>query len=62
MERMQLILSFFSLLYKVNPSTLAETNGLNAGDRVILINRRNLTNMTHQEAKMEITHSGNKFE
>ncbi|CAF2818562.1 unnamed protein product [Rotaria sp. Silwood2] len=46
----------------VNPNTLAHINGLNAGDQVISINGRNVTNLTHQDAKMEITRSGNELE
>ncbi|CAM2713531.1 unnamed protein product [Rotaria socialis] len=40
----------------------AETMGLNVGDQVISINGRNVTNLTHQNAKMEITRSGNELE
>ncbi|CAF3006771.1 unnamed protein product [Rotaria socialis] len=46
----------------VAPYTLAETMGLNVGDQVISINGRNVTNLTHQNAKMEITRSGNELE
>ncbi|CAF1071417.1 unnamed protein product [Rotaria magnacalcarata] len=46
----------------VAPYTLAETKGLNVGDQVISINGRNVTNLTHQNAKMEITRSGNELE
>lgn len=52
----------FSIFYKVNPNTLAQAYGLNAGDRVVLINGRDVTDITHQEAKMEITRSGNQLE
>ena len=50
------------LLSKVNPDTPAHAYGLDAGDQVISINGRNVTNITHQEAKMEITRSGNDLE
>ncbi|CAF1478545.1 unnamed protein product [Adineta steineri] len=46
----------------VNPNTLAYRNGLNTGDYVISINGRNVTNVTYEEAKMEITRSGNELE
>ena len=48
--------------YKVNPDTPAYAHGLNAGDQVLSINGRNVTHMSHQEAKMEITRSGNELE
>ncbi|CAF4123171.1 unnamed protein product [Rotaria socialis] len=46
----------------VNPDTPAHAYGINAGDQVIAINGRNVANVTHQEAKMEITRSGNELE
>ncbi|CAF4182777.1 unnamed protein product, partial [Rotaria sordida] len=46
----------------VNPNTLAHIKGLNTGDQVISINGRNVTNLTHQDVKMEITRSGNELE
>ncbi|CAF0767786.1 unnamed protein product [Rotaria sordida] len=46
----------------VNPDTPAHENGLSAGDQVIAINGRNITHLSHQEAKMEITRSGNDLE
>ncbi len=49
-------------LSKVNPDTPAHAYGLNAGDQVISINGRNVTNISHQEAKMEITRAGNELE
>lgn len=49
-------------LIKVNPNTLAQQNGLEAGDQVISINNRDVTNLTHEEAKMEITRSGNELD
>jgi type II secretory pathway component PulC len=52
----------FSFSSKVNPNTLAYVNGLNAGDQIISINNRNVTNLTHEEAKMEIIRSGNELE
>ena len=50
------------LLSKVNPNTPAHDFGLNAGDQVIAINGRNVSHVSHQEAKMEITRSGNELE
>jgi C-terminal processing protease CtpA/Prc len=55
-EKVFLIYSF-----KVNPNTPAHTNGLEAGDQVISINNNNVTKLTHQEAKMEITRAGNEL-
>ena len=49
-------------LPKVNPDTPAQAYGLNAGDQVISINGRNVTQISHQEAKMEITRAGNELE
>jgi predicted metalloprotease with PDZ domain len=49
-------------LSKVNPNTPAYENGLTAGDRVLSINGQNATNITHEEAKMEIIRSGNELE
>ncbi|CAF3956967.1 unnamed protein product [Rotaria sordida] len=46
----------------VNPNTLAHIKGLNTGDQVISINGRNVTNLTHQDVKMEITRSSNELE
>lgn len=46
----------------VNPDTPAHAYGLNAGDQVISINGRVVTHLSHQEAKMEITRSGNELE
>lgn len=53
---------WFIFLSKVNPDTPAYTYGLNAGDQVISINGRNVTNVSHQEAKMEITRAGNELD
>ncbi len=53
---------YVDLFFKVNPNTPAYTCGLNAGDQVISINNQDVTNLTHEEAKMEITRSGNKLE
>ena len=47
---------------KVNPDTPAHAWGLSAGDQVISINGRHVTNVSHQEAKMEITRAGNELE
>ena len=53
---------WYVLLSKVNPDTPAHACGLSAGDQVISINNRNVTNISHQEAKMEITRSGNELD
>ena len=60
-------LTFFSyyscaLLPKVNPDTPAHACGLGAGDQVIAINGRNVMHLSHEEAKMEITRSGNELD
>lgn len=52
----------FVFLSKVNPDTPAHACGLNAGDQVVSINGRNITHLSHQDAKMEITRSGNELE
>ncbi|CAF0854684.1 unnamed protein product [Rotaria sordida] len=54
--------SHYRFNWYVNPNTLAHINGLNAGDQVISINGRNVTNLTHQDVKMEIARSGNELE
>ncbi|CAF1673317.1 unnamed protein product, partial [Adineta ricciae] len=46
----------------VNPDTPAHAYGLNAGDQVISINGRDVTHVSHQEAKMEITRAGNELQ
>ncbi|CAF0767284.1 unnamed protein product [Didymodactylos carnosus] len=46
----------------VNPNTPAQQSGLAPGDQVLTINGRNVTSVSHQEAKMEITRSGNDLE
>ncbi|CAF1245467.1 unnamed protein product, partial [Didymodactylos carnosus] len=46
----------------INPNTPAQQSGLAPGDKVLTINRRDATNLSHQEAKMEITRSGNDLE
>jgi C-terminal processing protease CtpA/Prc len=46
---------------KVNLNTPAHINGLEAGDQVISINTNDVTKLTHQEAKMEITRAGNEL-
>ncbi|CAF0715838.1 unnamed protein product [Adineta steineri] len=46
----------------VNPDTPAHAYGLNAGDQVISINGRDVTRISHQEAKMEITRAGNDLD
>lgn len=56
------LLLIYFFLSKVNPNTPAHACGLSAGDQVIAINGRNVTHVSHQEAKMEITRSGNELE
>lgn len=55
-------MTFVRLLsFEVNPNTPAQINGLEAGDQVVSINDHDVTNLTHDAAKMEITRAGNEL-
>lgn len=45
----------------VNPNSVAERAGLQAGDGILFINQTNTDQLSHEQAKMEIIRSGNEI-
>lgn len=46
-------------IQSVNPASVAERSGLEAGDGILFINNTNADGLSHEQAKMEILRAGN---
>ena len=50
-----------SLSFQVNPNSVADHAGLQAGDGILYINQVNTDQLSHEQAKMEMIRSGNEI-
>ena len=52
---------WYSLDFQVNPNSVADHAGLQAGDGILYINQVNTDQLSHEQAKMEMIRSGNEI-